>query len=170
MQKGGLFLEYYAVYDSPAGPILLCSDGAFLTGVYFGRPQPEQISVLPVFERTRCWLDAYFRGAEPPREIPMKLTGTPFQRLIWKLLLNIPFGQTRTYGDLAKEAAAILGKEKMSAQAVGQAVGHNPISIIYPCHRVVGAAGKLTGYTGGMDNKIWLLRHEGWQIENDKVR
>lgn len=163
-------MEYRAEYDSPTGQILLCSDGEYLTGVYLGRDCPPESDSLPVFDRARSWLDAYFRGEEQPREIPVKLNGTPFQKLIWERLLTIPFGETRTYGDLAKEAAAILGKEKMSAQAVGQAVGHNPISILYPCHRVVGANGKLTGYTGGMENKIWLLSHEGWQIENDKVR
>ena len=165
-----MILEYCAKYDSPTGPILLCSDGEFLTGLYLGRSCPADWISLPVFERTRCWLDAYFRGEELPREIPVKLTGTPFQKLIWERLLTIPFGETKTYGELAQEAAAILGKEKMSARAVGQAVGHNPISILYPCHRCVGAGGKLTGYSGGMENKIRLLRHEGLQIENDKVR
>lgn len=165
-----MILEYHARYDSPTGPVLLCSDGKYLTGLYLGRPCPEESASLPVFDRTIQWLDAYFRGEEPPREIPMKLTGTPFQKLIWEMLLTIPFGETRTYGDLSKKAACVLGKEKMSAQAVGQAVGHNPISILYPCHRVVGAGGKLTGYTGGMKNKIWLLRHEGRQIVSDKVR
>jgi len=163
-------LEYRAGYDSPMGQILLCSDGESLTGVYLGRDCPPEKDSLPVFDRASSWLDAYFRGEELPLEIPVKLAGTPFQKLIWERLLTIPFGETRTYGDLAREAAAILGKETMSAQAVGQAVGHNPISILYPCHRVVGAGGKLTGYAGGMENKIWLLCHEGRQIVKDKVR
>lgn len=162
-------MEFFATYDSPTGPILLCSDGENLTGVYFGRPQPEKTASLPVFDMTARWLDAYFRGEDLPADIPMKLTGTPFQKLVWDLLPQIPYGETRTYGDLAKAAAAILGKEKMSAQAVGQAVGKNPISIIYPCHRVVGAKGALTGYTGGMENKMWLLRHEGWTIRDSRA-
>ena len=97
------------------------------------------------------------------------MEGTEFQKQIWNLLLTIPYGQTRTYGDIAREMAALSGKEKMSAQAVGQAVGRNPISILIPCHRVVGTKGQLTGYAGGLENKIWLLRHEGRQIEKDIV-
>ena len=88
---------------------------------------------------------------------------------MWKILLTIPYGQTRSYGSIAKEMAALLGKEKMSAQAVGNAVGSNPISILIPCHRVVGAQGQLTGYAGGLEKKIWLLRREGRVIAGNKV-
>jgi len=102
-------------------------------------------------------------------DLPLMPAGTPFQKQVWQLLLTIPHGETKTYGNLAGEMAVILGKEKMSAQAVGQAVGKNPISILIPCHRVVGANGQLTGYASGLDRKSWLLRHEGRQIENNIV-
>jgi methylated-DNA-[protein]-cysteine S-methyltransferase len=96
-------------------------------------------------------------------DIPLAPGGTSFRRQVWKLLQAIPYGENRSYGDIAREMARLMGKEKMSAQAVGQAVGSNPISILIPCHRVVGAKGQLTGYAGGIPNKIWLLRHEGQQ-------
>ena len=92
--------------------------------------------------------------------MPLKLTGTPFQKGVWAYLLTIPYGQTCTYGDIAREMATLTGKKTMSAQAVGQAVGRNPISIIVPCHRVVGAGGKMTGYAWGIEKKEWLLAHE----------
>ena len=95
-------------------------------------------------------------------DFPILLNGTPFQKRVWEILSTIPHGQTVTYGDIAREMAACTGKRKMSAQAVGQAVSRNPISIIIPCHRVVGAGDRLTGYAGGIDRKEWLLRHEGW--------
>ena len=157
---------FYDTYNpSPLGRILLLSDGEALTGLYMdtqpGKPGEIQ-KELPVFNATKTWLDAYFRGQKPdPLALPLAPKGTPFQEMVWKLLLTIPYGTTVSYGHIANEIARQLGKEKMSAQAVGQAVGHNPISIIIPCHRVVGADGKLTGYTGGLDKKIWLLEHEG---------
>lgn len=159
---------YYASYDSPVGRLLLnCSDQA-LTGLSMNGEIPRQ-DAHPIFRQTSRWLDAYFRGNNPPMDIPLHAEGTPFQRQIWKLLLEIPWGETRTYGELAREMARLTGKEKMSAQAVGQAVGSNPISILIPCHRVVGAQGRLTGYAGGLDKKIWLLCHEGRKIEKDTV-
>ena len=102
--------------------------------------------------------------------MPILPEGTAFQQQVWKLLLEIPYGKTRTYGDLSREIERLTGKEKMSAQAVGQAVGRNPISILIPCHRVVGAKGQLTGYAGGLERKIRLLRHEGLRLENNIVR
>ena len=118
---------------------------------------------LPVFKSTYLWLKKYFSGENPPiSNVPIKpLEGTPFQKIVWKILLEIPYGSTITYGEIAREAARRLGKSKMSAQAVGQAVGQNPISIIIPCHRVIGANGNLTGYNGGIDVKIKLLEIEG---------
>lgn len=155
-------MEYSVRYDSPMGPLLLTGDGAAITGLWMNRPAPETEASenLPVFTQAKSWLDAYFRGK--PREIdfPISPAGTAFQQKVWKLLLAIPHGETRSYGALAKDMARLLGKEKMSAQAIGQAVGANPISIIIPCHRVVGAKGQLTGYAGGIENKMWLLRHE----------
>ena len=124
---------------------------------------------LPL-QAAKLWLDAYFRGEDPDIKVPLNLEGTPFQRQIWQLLLTIPFGETRTYGFLAREAAAKMRREKMSAQAVGQAVGKNPVSILVPCHRVVGAGGALTGYASGLEKKRWLLCHEGWQLGDDKIQ
>ena len=154
-------------YDSPVGRLVLtCTEDA-LTGLYMNRDTPVQ-EEHPIFRQTKLWLDAYFRGERPTLELPLFAEGTPFQQKIWQLLLEIPYGKTKTYGDLAREMTAITGR-KMSAQAVGQAVGRNPISILIPCHRVIGAKGNLTGYAGGLEKKIWLLRHEGRQIEKDIV-
>lgn len=156
-------MDYYDEYDSPVGQLLLCSDGEHLTGLWMNRTPPEgaEQAQLPVFDQVSDWLDGYFRGENPPLEnIPMKPDGTAFQQQVWKLMQDIPWGCTRTYGDLAGELTRRMGKDKMSAQAVGQAVGANPIAIIVPCHRVLGAKGKLTGYAYGLDKKIWLLKHE----------
>lgn len=157
-------MQYYAEYDSPMGVLLLVSDGTALTGLYPGRSSPEQPRELGVFDRAKAWLDDYFRGEDRDADFPIRASGTPFQQLVWQRLSKIPFGETVTYGQIAGEMAKALGKEKMSAQAVGQAVGKNPVSIIVPCHRVMGAGGKLTGYESGLDNKKWLLGHEGWNV------
>ena len=115
----------------------------------------------PILEQTKNWLDRYFAGQAPsPDELPLRPEGTPIRRLVWKLLLEIPYGETVTYGDLAKKAACRLGKAAMSAQAVGQAVGRNPIAIIIPCHRCMGSDGSLTGYAGGVHYKQFLLALE----------
>lgn len=156
---------YYTTMDSPVGELLLVSDGTCLTGLLLD-VQPESSwqrqKDLPLFDRTRAWLRDYFAGKNPNAEmLSLKAEGTPFQKEVWNLLMAIPYGETRTYGDLAREMARRMGKDKMSSQAVGQAVGKNPISIIIPCHRVVGAGGKLTGYAWGITKKEWLLRHEG---------
>lgn len=154
---------YYTTMDSPVGQLLLVSDGTCLTGLYLDNRTDASWNEenLPLLDRAKAWLKAYFEGNQPdPETLPLKVEGTPFQQEVWKLLSAIPYGQTRTYGNIAREMARITGKEKMSAQAVGQAVGSNPISIIIPCHRVVGERGKLTGYAWGIDKKLWLLRHE----------
>lgn len=150
-------------YDSPVGPLWLTGRNGVLTGLSFESPHEE--CVPGNFDAVKCWLDDYFRGV--PREIAfsMEPTGTPFQKLVWQLLLEVPFGQTKTYGQLAKQAARIVGNENMSAQAVGQAAGKNPIAIIIPCHRIVGAKGQLTGYAYGLESKAWLLNHEQKQEE-----
>ena len=159
---------YATSYDSPIGQLLLtCSDQA-LTGLFMNR-ETEKRDHHPILIQTGKWLDAYFRGENPALDIPLYTEGTPFQQQVWKLLLEIPYGEVRTYGDLARKMAHITGKEKMSAQAVGQAVGSNPIGILIPCHRVVGMKGQLTGYAWGLDKKKWLLRLEGRQIENNIV-
>ena len=116
---------------------------------------------LEIFIKVKQWLDRYFNGERPDiNELPMNLIGSEFRKSVWEILKQIPYGEVTTYGNIAKEMAKKLKKEKMSAQAIGGAVGHNPISIIIPCHRVVGADGSLTGYAGGLDKKIKLLMHE----------
>ena len=155
-------------YSSPIGQITLAGDGENLTGLwfvgqkYYPAGQMPRDDSLPVFAQTRPWLDAYFTGERPDMTaLPLAPAGSDFRQMIWQLLREIPYGQTTTYGALAREAAKRLGLASMSAQAVGGAVGHNPISIIIPCHRVLGSDGSLTGYAGGVDKKQWLLAHEG---------
>lgn len=129
-----------------------------------GSNMSDNHGVLQVYEIIKLWLDDYFTGNIPDFTPPLSLKGTDFQMAVWKILLDIPYGQVVTYGDIAKKIAAQRGLKRMSAQAVGGAVGRNPISIIVPCHRVIGANGSLTGYAGGISNKIWLLEQEGIDI------
>lgn len=127
---------------------------------------PSRKDDLEVLDMARSWLDRYFAGQMPhPEELPLQPIGSAFQQAVWGCLCRIPYGEITTYGAIAKKAAAELGQGSVSAQAVGGAVGHNPISIIIPCHRVVGTNGSLTGYAGGIDRKIMLLKHEGADIE-----
>ena len=170
-------MEYIYCYDSPLGPIHMASDGEALIGLwlegqkYFAQTLGPDVQEedLPIFRQTAAWLDAYFkpRGgqqlvAPALPELPMLAPrGSEFRQRVWKLLLEIPYGEVTTYGALAKRLAAESGRENMSAQAVGGAVGHNPISILIPCHRVVGTDGSLTGYAGGIEKKAALLRLEG---------
>ena len=163
-------MEYCTVYPSPVGPITLTAKEQGLTGLYL-RPPTDREEALPGdcrhLEEAKTWLDRYFGGGSPaPEELTLMPEGSSFQLLIWKLLLEIPLGEVKTYGALAKEAAARLGKENMSAQAVGGAVGRNPISIIIPCHRIIAAGGKLGGFGWGPDAKKWLLRHEGGNYDD----
>lgn len=151
---------YYAKYLSPVGQILLTCTEDGLTGAWLNREAPEQEDDHPVLEQAKRWLEDYFRGQPREVDFPFAPEGTPFQKQVWEILLTIPFGQTRTYGSIAREIARLTGKDAMSAQAVGQAVGKNPIGILIPCHRVMGAGGKLTGYAAGLDRKRWLLEHE----------
>lgn len=161
-------MDYIFPYASPLGGITLASDGRALTGLwfdgqkYFGSTLAarREERALPVFEETARWLELYFRGNEPDFMPPLAPRGTPFRRAVWEVLLSIPYGQTMTYGQIAARVARQLGTAHMSAQAVGGAVGHNPISIIVPCHRVVGSDGSLTGYAGGLDKKTALLTLE----------
>ena len=159
---------YTQHYDSPLGGILLAADDIGLTGLwfegqkYFARTldavhQEQETAVL---SKARRWLEVYFGGQEPDFTPPLHPAGSAFQQEVWALLRRIPCGQTTTYGALAKQLAAERGLFRMSAQAVGGAVGHNVISIIIPCHRVVGTNGRLTGYAGGIDKKAALLRLE----------
>ena len=160
-------MTYCCEYTSPLGNLLLTSDGEALTGLRMQESIPVGACLkpeLPVLEAAKSWLDGYFSGVASERSFPLRAEGTPFQKLVWEILLTIPFGSTRTYGDISAEVAGRLGRKTMSSQAVGHAVGRNPLAIIIPCHRVIGAGGKLTGYAGGLDRKVWLLRHEGMKI------
>lgn len=164
-------MVYTWKYKTPQGfsDMIMNSDGEYLTGLYFEGTDNESECCLngvekelPIFSETCKWLDIYFGGKEPDFTPAFRVDSiTPFRKDVQEIMLKIPFGKTVTYGDIAKEIADIRGIEKMSAQAVGGAVGWNPICIIVPCHRVVGAGGKLTGYGGGMKNKIALLELEG---------
>lgn len=154
-----------AAYRSPAGTILLTSNGAALTGLYFAGqahlpPLPPENGGDAVTDCAVRWLDGYFSGGIPDLTPPLSLSGTPFQRAVWERLTAIPYGKTTTYGAIAAELAALRGVPRISAQAVGQAVGRNPVSLIVPCHRVVGADGSLTGYAGGLSVKRFLLELE----------
>ena len=151
---------HYAVYDAPVGRLLLESDGVSLTGLWFDRKCPGEPETDEVLKKAAAWLNAYFRGEDRTPDFPLDPKGTDFQKLVWRLLLEIPWGAARTYGDLARDAAKILGKKKMSAQAIGQALGANPIAIIIPCHRCVAAGGKLGGYAYGAERKKQLLALE----------
>lgn len=176
-------MDYVFQYISPLGKIFMASDGEALVGLwlegqkYFLQTMgPDaQEADLPIFRQTAAWLDAYFAGKRPQSgngteapalpELPrLAPRGSEFRQRVWKLLLEIPYGEVTTYGALAKRLAVESGRKTMSAQAVGGAVGHNPISILIPCHRVVGSDGSLTGYAGGIEKKEALLRLEGVDI------
>jgi len=164
---------YYDKYESPLGILWLTGCAGMLTGLSFCEQVPKDMdqAAPEEFDSVKHWLDDYFRGVPREMDFSMNPQGTPFQKRIWKLLMEVPFGETKTYGALAREAARLLGKEKMSAQAVGQAVGKNPIAIIIPCHRIIGADGTLTGYASGLERKQWLLDHEHREQEaHDALR
>lgn len=187
-----LYTEQYA---SPLGEITLSCDGEAITGLWFDGQKyfgatlpakgvstavvPSEHPVLkpnghpqlapnghPVLEDACRWLDLYFSGQEPDFLPPLRYSTTPFRKVVWDILLSIPYGETMTYGQIATLIAEQQGLEKMSAQAVGGAVGHNPIALMIPCHRVVGAGGNLTGYAGGLDRKLKLLELEKVDISH----
>lgn len=155
-------------YASPLGGILLAADETGLTGLWFdgekyyadNLPAEHAAAETPILSAAVRWLDCYFSGKEPDFTPPLHPIGSPFRRAVWEILLQIPYGATVTYGEIAKQLAKKMGLARMSAQAVGGAVGHNEISIIIPCHRVVGTNGSLTGYAGGLDKKTGLLALE----------
>ena len=161
-------MTYIQYYSSPLGDLLLAADEGGLTGLWFvgGRyfadrlPAEHTEKEVPILSEAIRWLDVYFGGKEPDFMPPLHPAGSRFRQAVWELLLHIPYGTTVTYGELSNRLAKERGLEKMSAQAVGGAVAHNPISIMIPCHRVVGANGSLTGYAGGMEKKIQLLTLE----------
>lgn len=168
---------YTTDYSSHIGAITIASDGNSLVGLwlegqkYFGanilkhsKPNDD----LGIFASAKSWLNDYFAGKQPDiKALSLAPIGSEFRQSVWKILCEIPYGATISYGDIAQKIAQKLGKQNMSAQAVGGAVGHNPISIIIPCHRVVGKNNNLTGYAGGIDKKIALLKHEGAAVKQN---
>lgn len=167
---------YTTNYSSPIGRILLAAKEDALIGLwmegqkyYLSGTKEELIQndENPTLRQAIHWLDLYFAGGKPePARLSLAPAGSEFQQEVWKILCEIPYGNTITYGEIAGEIASKRGIKRMSAQAVGGAVSHNPISIIIPCHRVAGTNGSLTGYAGGIDKKIWLLTHEGLDMGN----
>lgn len=161
-------MAYTQHYDSPLGGILLAADDVGLTGLWFdgqkyfarGLSNERIAQETPILTEAKRWLDIYFTGKKPDFTPPLHPIGSAFRRSVWEILLQIPYGQTATYGEIARQLAKKQGLDRMSAQAVGGAVGHNEISIIIPCHRVVGADGSLTGYAGGISKKETLLKLE----------
>ena len=169
---------YTGYYRSPLGRLLLAADEIGLRGLWFegqryfaqGLAPVHTDEETPILAQTRRWLDLYFSGSVPDFTPPLHPIGSDFRQEVWALLLQIPYGKTTTYGALANQLAEKHGQRRMSAQAVGGAVGHNAISIIIPCHRVVGADGSLTGYAGGLDTKARLLAVEGIPIAESPPR
>ena len=164
-------MKYSTSYSSPLGLITMVSNGEKLIGLwlegqkYFAETIIKEVvenDDLEIFTSTKQWLNRYFAGDKPNiSELALEASGGEFRKIVWEILCEIPYGETITYGEIAKKVSIKMNKKSMSSQAVGGAVGHNPISIIIPCHRVVGANGNLTGYAGGIDKKIRLLEHEG---------
>lgn len=162
-------MDYLHTYESPLGKIVVASDGENIVGLWFenGRyfaeglqKERQEQDDLPIFREADHWLDIYFSSKEPDFLPPLLVRGSDFRQRVCQLISQIPYGQTATYGELAQKIAKERGVEKMSAQAVGGAVGHNPISLMIPCHRVVGTNGSLTGYGGGIQRKVKLLQLE----------
>ncbi len=161
-------MRYILPYSSPLGPMTMASNGESLTGLWFegqqhtnNRHDSNSIGKnLPVFELTCKWLDIYFSGGIPNFTPPLSFESTDFREAVWNILLTIPYGRTMTYGEIAERIALEKGLKRMSAQAVGGAVAHNPVALIIPCHRVIGKYGRLTGYAAGLDKKEALLKLE----------
>lgn len=165
---------YITEYQSPVGLLTIAADGSAVTGLwmagqkYFGStlkedcvPCPEH----PLLQSACLWLDSYFKGKQPScGELPLAPAGSKFRQTVFRLLCDIPYGEVTTYRELARQTASLMGVSSMSSQAVGGAVGHNPISILIPCHRVVGSNGSLTGYAGGLRAKRTLLALEGIDV------
>ena len=162
-------MDFTTHYMSPLGGITLASDGDAIVGLWFdgqkyfadALEENNEEAALPVFDDAKKWLDIYFEGKDPGFTPKLNLRTSPFRKRVWEIMLTIPFGKTMTYGEIAGIIAKERGASHMSAQAVGGAVGHNSISLIIPCHRVVGTNGSLTGYAGGIEKKLKLLTLEG---------
>lgn len=170
-------MDYVYHYQSPLGGITLTSDGAALVGLWFDKQrffadsvvQDHEEKSLPVFEQADRWLDLYFSGRDPGFAPPVTLRTTEFRQAVCRIMLTIPYGRTMTYGRIAEIVARQRGVPRMSAQAVGGAVGHNPVSLIIPCHRVIGAGSALVGYGGGLDRKAALLELEHADLSGDFI-
>ena len=162
-------MEYIHHYESPLGAITMASDGEALIGLWFDGQKyfadclesEYEEKMLPIFEQADQWLSIYFSGQQPDFTPMLSMKTTEFRKAVWEIMLSIPYGKTMTYGEIADRIAKQKGLQKMSAQAVGGAVGHNSISLIIPCQRVVGTNGSLTGYAGGIEKKVKLLELEG---------
>ncbi len=167
-------MHYTSQYESPLGRIFISADEKGLAGLWFegqkyyceNLDKNHIDKETEIIKETKHWLNIYFSGKEPGFMPPMNPIGSEFRQRVWEILKKIPYGKTITYSDIAKEIAHQKGIEKMSAQAVGGAVGHNKISVIIPCHRVIGSTGSLTGYAGGTDKKLKLLMLEGCNMKN----
>lgn len=167
--------RWNCVYSSPFCSLVMSSDGTCLTGLQFERGFVSKTSSiaesrapeLPVFQETAQWLDLYFRGEQPGFVPKIRLSGTPFQLAVWKILTRIPYGTTTTYKAIAMEVACARKMSRMSCQAVGGAVGRNPVGIVIPCHRVIGSNGALTGYAGGLEGKKQLLLWEQLHLKQE---
>lgn len=166
--------DYVTYYQSPIGEMMIASDGKYITGLWI-QNQKYYASALekeyceeevPVLKQAKEWLSSYFLGEEPVMDLPIAAKGSEFQQAVWNILCEIPYGQVMTYKEIAEKIAVQKGLHTMSAQAVGGAVGHNPISVLIPCHRVIGTDGSLTGYAGGIEKKRKLLELEGVRISN----
>ncbi|WRS28443.1 methylated-DNA--[protein]-cysteine S-methyltransferase [Oscillospiraceae bacterium MB08-C2-2] len=166
-------MEYTYRIESPVGLLTVASDGESITGLWLegqqyyaaGLEEHTEKKELPIFERLQEWLELYFSGKEPDFSLPLAPKGSEYRQAVWKLLLSIPYGTVATYGSLAKQMDQLEEDRHTSARAVGGAVGHNPISILIPCHRVIGMDGSLTGYAGGIQRKIHLLKLEKVPME-----
>lgn len=155
-------MTVYSYYESPLGKITMEAEEGALTGLWFTRDSEREMTEAgsKIFDETKRWLMDYFAGKRPDFMPELRFQGTAFRNIVWNILRTIPYGETVTYGAVASEAARRMGKTRMSAQAAGGAVGHNPICLIIPCHRVIGSDGSLTGYAEGLWRKEALLRLE----------
>lgn len=159
-------MKYYKTYyNSPVGKLILISDGSSLVALYFNEAEGTEVESrddLDIFTKAKDWLDKYFKGKKPlVSELSLSPKGTLFREEVWSILCSIPYGETVSY----KEVARRLNRGNMSSQAVGGAVGQNPIPIIIPCHRVIGSDGSMVGYASGIERKVWLLKHEGVDVK-----
>ncbi|GHU62335.1 methylated-DNA--protein-cysteine methyltransferase [Clostridia bacterium] len=170
--------QYSTKYISPIGTLTISAMNNKITGLWIENQKYDQSTLgehvqkdsLPLFEEVKQWLNHYFNGEKPEIKFPIEpVKNSSFRHLVWNILSSIPYGQVTTYGKIAKQLEKELRGQRVSAQAVGGAVGHNPISILVPCHRVIGTDGKLTGYAGGIDKKRYLLKLENIRLEGDLV-